>query len=616
MWPSSAELDARESKSAFETDPTAKARSSIRRRPAVRQSPNARDNNRLSANARTMRALHLQMEALDRDFDSLTRHAHRRGTETQIPDGPRFPPFENVQSHDLDVADILSRVPNLPEGFDPSLIRTVNVTIAEPVDSAREAMSTTPDFMAAQGSTLPTPPDANLPDVSDMPPLRRVSAHNRRHYTPYARRPSTLTPAPANGLGDRSRSFSPEDDTDPSSWRNLLTTIRPDEHLPSASSSFTASASSALSSFTSDAPPQASADLAAHREAWVCEDSDSGMEEEDVSRVMRRASRNGPGRRRETVILRYGRRGLPFSPPDAMPLTQLPSPPADPPTFSPAPPVDLPSPGPLSPSHPEPDSFAARHRRLQEREAALRRLTADRDPGNEAFQRYSANIRARARRLHEMTRSLRRSNHEVLRHAGQPPASPDPRPPPSTVTARVPTVGDGPAPIDSMDVDEEPQLRAWEDRVLSRLRALAADRAANRIHPDAYTQLRADVRAMPRLPHPVALLTRNRPQAARSAAGDPAPTFTEETAQETEDALREAAERRVMLLEEVERAIAGYESTVEQYPGRSMDDQRRRPDLVVERVIGPEGSPDAVGAGADAAVADASLGGLAAQEFL
>src|SRR5690606_26327942 len=54
-----------------------------------------------------------------------------------------------------------------------------------------------------------------------------------------------------DGLGDRQRSLSPPDDNaENDTWETLLTTITPDEHLPSADSSFTsatASASGALS---------------------------------------------------------------------------------------------------------------------------------------------------------------------------------------------------------------------------------------------------------------------------------------------------------------------------------------------------------------------------------
>ncbi|PGH22922.1 hypothetical protein AJ80_02971 [Polytolypa hystricis UAMH7299] len=54
-----------------------------------------------------------------------------------------------------------------------------------------------------------------------------------------------------DGLGDRERSLSPSDESDEHDpWETLLTTIRPDDNLPSADSSFTsatATASSALS---------------------------------------------------------------------------------------------------------------------------------------------------------------------------------------------------------------------------------------------------------------------------------------------------------------------------------------------------------------------------------
>ncbi|MCJ1388221.1 hypothetical protein MMC18_001066 [Xylographa bjoerkii] len=77
------------------------------------------------------------------------------------------------------------------------------------------------------------------------PPLRR-----NRHRTPYNASDDRGLPLiidHADGLGDRRRSFSPEETT----WETLLTTITPDERLPSAESSF-ASASASASSLSSN----------------------------------------------------------------------------------------------------------------------------------------------------------------------------------------------------------------------------------------------------------------------------------------------------------------------------------------------------------------------------
>ncbi|MCJ1419568.1 hypothetical protein MMC32_005923 [Xylographa parallela] len=73
------------------------------------------------------------------------------------------------------------------------------------------------------------------------PPLRR-----NRHRTQYNAADDRGLPVlvdHADGLGDRRRSFSPEENT----WETLLTTITPDDRLPSAESSFTSASASASS---------------------------------------------------------------------------------------------------------------------------------------------------------------------------------------------------------------------------------------------------------------------------------------------------------------------------------------------------------------------------------
>ncbi|MCJ1283535.1 hypothetical protein MMC26_002865 [Xylographa opegraphella] len=73
------------------------------------------------------------------------------------------------------------------------------------------------------------------------PPLRR-----NRHRTPYNAVDDRGLPVlvdHADGLGDRRRSFSPEENT----WETMLTTITPDDRLPSAESSFTSASVSASS---------------------------------------------------------------------------------------------------------------------------------------------------------------------------------------------------------------------------------------------------------------------------------------------------------------------------------------------------------------------------------
>ena len=80
--------------------------------------------------------------------------------------------------------------------------------------------------------------------LSELPPLRRMG--RRSHLpSPPENGPSNIRSRPVvDGLGDRSRSFSPEDNV----WDTLLSTITPDDRVPSAHSSFTSATASASAS--------------------------------------------------------------------------------------------------------------------------------------------------------------------------------------------------------------------------------------------------------------------------------------------------------------------------------------------------------------------------------
>lgn len=84
-------------------------------------------------------------------------------------------------------------------------------------------------------------------ELAELPPLRRTSHRTLRENS----RPGRgQLHGNFDGLGDRQRSFSPDDDA----WETLLTTIPDDDRVPSASSSFastTASASASSRSFHS-----------------------------------------------------------------------------------------------------------------------------------------------------------------------------------------------------------------------------------------------------------------------------------------------------------------------------------------------------------------------------
>ncbi len=81
-------------------------------------------------------------------------------------------------------------------------------------------------------------------DLSELPPLHRMS----QPFQAIVRATRGHSRSTVDGLGDRERSISPDDDQ----WETMLTTIQPDERIPSANSSFT-SATASSSSLSSNA---------------------------------------------------------------------------------------------------------------------------------------------------------------------------------------------------------------------------------------------------------------------------------------------------------------------------------------------------------------------------
>lgn len=81
-------------------------------------------------------------------------------------------------------------------------------------------------------------------DLSELPPLHHMS----RPFRDIVSATRGHSRDNVDGLGDRERSFSPDDNQ----WETMLTTIQPDERIPSAHSSFT-SATASSSSLSSSA---------------------------------------------------------------------------------------------------------------------------------------------------------------------------------------------------------------------------------------------------------------------------------------------------------------------------------------------------------------------------
>ena len=92
-----------------------------------------------------------------------------------------------------------------------------------------------PDTQARDETTVPNPHRS-----------RRVRQRSFHETDP----PATSRRPNIDGLGDRQRSLSPEDDPGTDAWETLLNTITPDAHLPSADSSFASTAASASTNLT------------------------------------------------------------------------------------------------------------------------------------------------------------------------------------------------------------------------------------------------------------------------------------------------------------------------------------------------------------------------------
>ena len=117
-------------------------------------------------------------------------------------------------------------------------------------------------------------------DLDGLPLLRRMT---NRHRLQYSSRRISPHPDTVDGLGDRRRSFSPEDD----SWETLLTTITPDERLPSVQSSFTSATASASFSESNTASSYGTLVTAPSTEASdlypnICDNTDSEDSDSDA----------------------------------------------------------------------------------------------------------------------------------------------------------------------------------------------------------------------------------------------------------------------------------------------------------------------------------------------
>ncbi|MCJ1380238.1 hypothetical protein MMC17_003341 [Xylographa soralifera] len=181
----------------------------------------------------------------DANLESTARPGHRRipTIEARWSPPPQYmptPPYASTDTADQSPANSIPLYAHLPPldtapGVTPLLTPRFAPAYRQE-DSALTHRNN--DSRRARQSHLTSLRD---PYADGHPPLRR-----NRHRPPYNAVDDRGLPVlvdHADGLGDRRRSFSPEENT----WETLLTTITPDDRLPSAESSFTSASASASS---------------------------------------------------------------------------------------------------------------------------------------------------------------------------------------------------------------------------------------------------------------------------------------------------------------------------------------------------------------------------------
>ena len=130
-------------------------------------------------------------------------------------------------------------------------------------------------------------------DIGIFPPHRRTDRRSGILPPPLTDSQPPRGQPTVDGLGDRRRSFSPDDDA----WDTLLTTITPDERIPSVHSSFTSASASASASNAPNPPTSTSYSSSARvdpaltsdpMDLYLCDnyedtDSEDSLTEEEMS---------------------------------------------------------------------------------------------------------------------------------------------------------------------------------------------------------------------------------------------------------------------------------------------------------------------------------------------
>lgn len=266
MWrePSKAEA----SKSVLEKDPSATARSSIRRGPSRHSSSRVR-------RADILASFHSQI------IDEI-----RRGTAEprRVPRFSFIPPngpVENAVAREQADREALgwaqSRAASSPRQTetanqifrnhrDQALTELLGRMDGQPRNT-QASSSLTPNFAPARAyyTSASSTPDSGvrLPSMRERYNSDRAALFQSEipeHRSNNTTQPRSTQDPVADGLGDRQRSPSPDAERETDAWETLLSTITPDATLPSTDTSFT-STSAAAPDISRNARPRSSVNL-------------------------------------------------------------------------------------------------------------------------------------------------------------------------------------------------------------------------------------------------------------------------------------------------------------------------------------------------------------------
>lgn len=248
-------------------DPSAVARSTIRRQASVRGHPSTRHyrSNMQSAPYRPPLPRSI-VEEIEREVNGLSRRTRSPipntsavGEPSDTPGAPTDPGRREAGERALN--DIINhrhpgRRLRIPRETVLNDFRDHLFPEESPGNQQNpESLPLTPRFAPAFAFHSTTPPHPP-PDTGRLSPFPRLDGpgDDPGSHLPLLRRVGQRSVSEAHrpnrghvvdGLGDRQRSPSPEDDYENDAWETLLTTITPDANLPSADSSFNSASASA-----------------------------------------------------------------------------------------------------------------------------------------------------------------------------------------------------------------------------------------------------------------------------------------------------------------------------------------------------------------------------------